>query len=234
MANAGLGVVSDVSDGGDAHFLDTKEAFSSGTLFEVRNDGTPKFSVADDGAIGDASLAWSGVTGTPTTLSGYGITDGVALGDDPTWTGDHRWEMDPTTAPVTLVLDGIDTQASEGASFAQIEFWNERSFAGAGVERARIEARGGSNSNTGRLAFMSRAGSSGPEDALLLTEGQGAVIGKAALGTTATDGFLWIASGAGTPTGTPDTHTGRVPLYYDSANDLLYVYNGSWVSTALT
>jgi len=64
--------------------------------------------------------------------------------------------------------------------------------------------------------------------ALLLTNGQSVVCGSAAIATTATDGFLYIPSCAGTPTGTPTTFTGRIPLIYDSTNDFLYVYRSGW------
>lgn len=50
------------------------------------------------------------------------------------------------------------------------------------------------------------------------------VLGSAALATTATDGFLYIPSGAGAPTGVPTTFTGRVPLYYDSSSNILWIY----------
>jgi hypothetical protein len=51
--------------------------------------------------------------------------------------------------------------------------------------------------------------------------------------TTMTAGFLWIPSAAGPPTGTPaNAPSGNVPLYYDTTNNKLYVYNGSWKSTA--
>ena len=51
---------------------------------------------------------------------------------------------------------------------------------------------------------------------------------SAAVATNATDGFLYIASGAGTPTGTPTTFTGRVPLYYDTTNHQFWIYDGGW------
>jgi len=56
------------------------------------------------------------------------------------------------------------------------------------------------------------------------------VIGPlSALGTTATDGFLYIPSCAGTPTGVPTAFTGKIPLVYDSTNNILYAYSGgSW------
>lgn len=46
--------------------------------------------------------------------------------------------------------------------------------------------------------------------------------------TTMTDGFLYISSASGAPTGVPTGQTGRVPLYYDASNNFLYVYNGGW------
>lgn len=56
------------------------------------------------------------------------------------------------------------------------------------------------------------------------------VIGTAALATNATDGFLYVPSCAGTPTGVPTTQTGTVPLVYDTTNEILYAYvNGAWV-----
>ncbi len=54
------------------------------------------------------------------------------------------------------------------------------------------------------------------------------VIGAAAIATNATDGFLYIPSCAGPPTGTPTAYTGRVPIVWDSTNDKLYVFDTSW------
>ena len=58
------------------------------------------------------------------------------------------------------------------------------------------------------------------------------ICGKgSALATTATNGFLYIPTQAGVPTGTPTTQTGKVALCFDTTNDDLYVYNGSWKKT---
>lgn len=46
--------------------------------------------------------------------------------------------------------------------------------------------------------------------------------------TGMTTGFTYVPSAAGAPTGTPTT-TNRVPLYYDTTNNRLYVYAGSWL-----
>ena len=51
-------------------------------------------------------------------------------------------------------------------------------------------------------------------------------IGTAALATTATDGFLYIPTCAGTPTGVPTAITGLAPLVINTTNNKLYFYSG--------
>lgn len=59
------------------------------------------------------------------------------------------------------------------------------------------------------------------------------VIGpRAALATNATDGFLYMPTCAGTPTGVPTAVTGKVAHVYDTTNNKLYCYNGAWKATA--
>lgn len=53
-----------------------------------------------------------------------------------------------------------------------------------------------------------------------------AVRGFAELATDATTGFLYAPTCAGTPTGTPETQTGLVPIVIDSSNNKLYFYSG--------
>jgi hypothetical protein len=44
----------------------------------------------------------------------------------------------------------------------------------------------------------------------------------------ATDGFQYISTMDGAPAGVPSSYGSKVPLVYDTTNDDLYVYNGSW------
>jgi hypothetical protein len=90
---------------------------------------------------------------------------------------------------------------------------------------------GTDNGNSGRfaIAYNNNVGSG---DFLTISTLGNVAIGSAALATTATDGFLYIESCAGTPTGVPTAITGRVPIVFDSTNNKLYVYDGGWLATA--
>lgn len=57
----------------------------------------------------------------------------------------------------------------------------------------------------------------------------------AALATNAANGFFYIPTTAGTPTGTPTAVAGKVPVVYDTVNNKFYVYSGgAWRSVTLT
>jgi len=57
---------------------------------------------------------------------------------------------------------------------------------------------------------------------------------QSALATNATNGFVYIRTCAGTPTGAPTAFTGHVAALYDTTNNKWWVYNGSWRSVTLT
>ena len=51
--------------------------------------------------------------------------------------------------------------------------------------------------------------------------------------TNMTAGFTHIPAAAGVPSGAPTNPTGNVPMYYDTTNNRIYVYNGAWKMIAL-
>lgn len=54
---------------------------------------------------------------------------------------------------------------------------------------------------------------------------------ESALATNATNGFLYVPSCAGVPTGVPTAITGKIPIVVDSTNNIMYIYSGgSWVA----
>lgn len=61
------------------------------------------------------------------------------------------------------------------------------------------------------------------------------VCSNAALATTATNGFVYLPSCAGAPTGVPTTFTGTVPAVIDTTNGKLWLYyGGAWHFVTLT
>lgn len=54
------------------------------------------------------------------------------------------------------------------------------------------------------------------------------------LANIATDGFGYMPTVSGTPTGTPRTIAGFVPFVFDTAANKLWIYTGSWKSVTLS
>ncbi len=88
------------------------------------------------------------------------------------------------------------------------------------------------NNNTGvyvqsstpsNLPLILRTNSS---EVMRLDKDANVIVGLGALTTTATNGFLYIPTCPGPPTGTPTALSGRAPLVIDSTNNKLYFYSG--------
>jgi hypothetical protein len=99
-----------------------------------------------------------------------------------------------------------------------------------------IEAPGGSSLflNTNYNSDIWTGGGILHVDGTLAVATASAVIGNTVLANAATDGFLYIPSVAGAPTGTPTTHGATVALCYDTTDNKLYAYNGAWKSVVLS
>lgn len=104
--------------------------------------------------------------------------------------------------------------------------------------------------DTTRVSLAVKASNAGTMDALQIQESGGAahirvtqpssskaaslVIGKAALATTATDGYIYLPTVSGAPTGVPTTQAGTAAMVVDTTNSKLWVYvGGAWKSTTL-
>lgn len=102
------------------------------------------------------------------------------------------------------------------------------------VEAARItafvDAAPGANDMPGRWVFSTTAdGASTPTERMRIDNAGNVRIGTAALATTATNGFLYVPTCAGVPTGVPTAVTGLAPIVIDTTNNKLYFYSGgSW------
>jgi hypothetical protein len=78
------------------------------------------------------------------------------------------------------------------------------------------------------------AGSTTPAERLRIDAAGNLVPQGAGLATNATDGFLYVESCAGAPTGTPTSYSNRCPVLLDRTNFKLYVnFGGTWKSVTL-
>lgn len=85
-------------------------------------------------------------------------------------------------------------------------------------------ASGGTTWNVGPMA-----GSGGTLRPMVLTGANIVVNGSgAAVATDAANGFLYIPTCAGTPTGTPTAFTGRIAMVYDTTNHQFWFYDSGW------
>lgn len=92
-----IGAKSLVKQGGTALAASDIRA---GQVLELYYDGTNLQIVGDGGSVAGAA-AWSQITGTPTTVSGYGITDAVTL------TGSQTLTNKTLTSPAITTPTGI-------------------------------------------------------------------------------------------------------------------------------
>ena len=125
-------------------------------------------------------------------------------------------------------LDLSDSVGRVMLNGAQIS-WNRNPNSGAIPDTAKGSALIVSNvTGGGVIQFWTSSGvnASGLAERARITSGGSLVVGTAALATTATDGFLYVPTCAGTPTGTPTTQTGTAPIVVDTTNNKLYFYSG--------
>ncbi len=144
-----------------------------------------------------------------------------------------------TTASADVVV--INSQAATGGSTGFVDFginginWNDPTYAtfdaGAGyvycVDNNFYVGTSGT-STTGNLNFFTGGHNSKNFIRASVDATGNFIVGIAALATSATDGFLYIPTCPGAPSGVPTTKTGRIPMIYDTTNNFFYFYNGGW------
>jgi len=126
------------------------------------------------------------------------------------------------TNAILLVNDTVGNITFTGADGA--------AFIPTATITAAVDNTPGLNDMPGRLVFSTTADGAATVTERMRIDSNGNVrVGTAALATTATNGFLYVPTCAGTPTGVPTAITGLAPIVVDTTNNKLYFYSsGSW------
>jgi hypothetical protein len=177
--------------------------------------------LASPPAIGGTTAAAGSFTTLTTsstvTLNG-GTANGVAYlngskvltsGSAVTFDGSSTFAVNGTANAILKV----NAVYGSGASIIDL------TASGSTAQDTRIVGGGGSTSN---IAFNT----SSTERMRIDASGNVVAGGSAALATTATNGFLYVPTCAGTPTGTPTAITGMAPIVVNTTNNKLYFYSG--------
>jgi hypothetical protein len=99
------------------------------------------------------------------------------------------------------------------------------------TERASVQMNGANGEMRLTAGYAGYGGlmtffANGSERARITSDGNIVAGASAALATTATNGFLYVPTCAGVPTGTPTAITGMAPIVVDTTNNRWYFYSG--------
>lgn len=112
------------------------------------------------------------------------------------------------------------------ATSNQLGVWTSDDPADNGRATITIATVAGGSSSSSYIAFTTNNYGVDRNERMRIDSAGNVRIGTAALATTATDGFLYVPTCAGTPTGTPTAITGLAPIVVNTTNNKLYFYSG--------
>lgn len=127
---------------------------------------------------------------------------------------------------VNTATGGGTTWAFYGAGTAASYFAGQVQLGAGVVGTPSLAAFGDTNTGMWFPAADTIAWSTGGSERMRVDSNGNVVVNTAAIATNAANGFLYVPSCAGTPTGTPTVFTGRVPIVVDATNNKLYFYSG--------
>jgi len=133
----------------------------------------------------------------------------------------------PTTHTVLQNNDVILTINARGSDGTDYELAAQINFA--------IDGTPGNNDMPGRITFITTPdGSNAGAERVRIDNAGNVVVNTGALATTVTNGFLYIPTCAGTPTGVPTSYSGRVPMIFDTTAHKFWIYDSGWKGVVLS
>lgn len=217
-------------------FFQAQNNNGANATIQIGTSGSARAGTYFGSAEGNLSLIFA--NGTSSTGLGIGTFNAkpLVLGTNNT----AALTINATTQAATFAGTGsfvsqLNVDRSAGGDALQVD---ASALAAAGTVRQRL-GRIGTSGDSISLEFTYQGADSatntfglafyGKTAKFRLTNSGNVVLNNTAVATNASNGFAYVSSCAGTPTGTPTTYTGMVPIVVDSTNNKLYFYtNGAW------
>lgn len=188
--------------------------------------GTPSYTFTGDANTG----MWSPAADTLAFSEGgveamrIDSSGNVGIG---TTTPQSKMEIRATAGGTTFNALTLSNYVGSTAGTA-VALYFDPNGAGTLARAASIRSTQVSAANVADLRFFT-ANSDTPAERMQIDAAGNVLIGTPSLATTAVEGFPYIPTCAGVPTGTPTGKTGFAPMVVDSTNNKLYVYiGGAW------
>lgn len=149
-------------------------------------------------------------------------------GDMTNATLSNRMMFQSSVTNGTTSVAAIPNGTATGANYAVANSSDPNNAAVATFEVGPVTA-GINSAKTGTGTTLPLRFSINGNTTMEITTGRNVSAGIGTLATNATDGFLYVPTCAGTPTGVPTSLTGFAPIVVNTTNNKLYFYSGgSW------
>jgi|688.fasta_scaffold07307_7 hypothetical protein len=189
----------------------------------VQSGSTLRATVSELTAGRQVSAAGVAVTGTTVPANGVYLPAANTLGISTNSTNAVRVE---SNGNVGISAGNAPTQVLSlyraGSTQTAVSFGNSNS----GVNGTVVGVDTAGNAIISQTQALTMTFSCAGLNRVVLTAAGNVSVGAGAVATTATNGFLYVPTCAGTPTGTPTTVTGFAPIVVDTTNNKLYFYSG--------
>jgi hypothetical protein len=211
-----------------------------GVMSSARGLGTPLPLVLGSNNIVGVNIDTTGVVSIPTKLL---MTAATGLTAIELQNGSHivgpfsgsvatrpHFMTNATNSPTIIsVMANGSTSLISGISIFQIDAPTS-SHLTVGIDSTHASIISGANGGGTVLPVRFNVGTI---NAMEITPLGNVIVGEQnILSPAATDGYVYLQTTSGTPTGTPTAYTGAAPQVIDLGNDKFYFYtNGSWRNT---